>query len=319
MSRGAHAVLPSRAAQTALGLALVLTPVLTLAAVLTATGSAAWASVAALSVSSSLQLGAERLWPARPLAPHPPQRIAVEVFEGVVYGTILGVGTILAVAAAVRAAKSALGLPFVLEVNVWLQAISLVAIADFLDYFRHRHEHESNGLFWRVHSVHHSIREFSLLAGLTLHPLETLFTFASYGLVAGGLGLPLDATILGFTLAMIAMGAQHTNAPTRLGLLSNVLAHADGHRWHHDLALSSGRNVNYANVFALWDRLWGSFHPAVPFDGDYGIEPFRDAYPKDLIGRARMASARAYGAAEARARGAGPTQPVSPGSPFPAS
>ena len=28
-------------------------------------------------------------------------------------------------------------------------------------------------------SVHHSIRSFSLLSGLALHPLETVFTYAS--------------------------------------------------------------------------------------------------------------------------------------------
>jgi sterol desaturase/sphingolipid hydroxylase (fatty acid hydroxylase superfamily) len=280
---------PSRAVQTALGWLLLCAPAVVLFAVQSSSGSAALAAVSALSLSSTIQLVGERYWPARPLAPHTGAQLAVEGFQGLVYGMVLGVSTIFAASSFVSLVKSALGFSFVLALPVWGQALVLVVVADFLDYFRHRHEHESDGLFWRVHSVHHSIREFSLVAGLAVHPLEPVFTFASYGFVAGLFGLSSDATILGFTIAMIAMGAQHANTCSRLGWLSNVVAHIDGHRWHHDMALSTGRNVNYANVFSIWDRLWGTFQPAAPFDGDYGIEPFRDDYPKDLIGQAKMA------------------------------
>lgn len=286
--------IPSRAAQIALGLTLLCAPALVLFAVHTNSGSAIPAAVAALSLSSTIQLVGERFWPARPLATHSGKRLAVEAFQGIVYGVVLGVGTIFAGAALVSAGKRALGISFALDLSIWGQALILVVVADFLDYFRHRHEHESDGLFWRVHSVHHSIREFSLLAGLAVHPLEAVFTFASYGFVAGLLGLSSEATVLGFTIAMIAMGAQHANTFSRLGWLSNVIAHIDGHRWHHDMALTAGRNVNYANVFSLWDRLWGTFQPARPFDGEYGIEPFRDAYPTDLVGQAKMALASEY-------------------------
>ena len=108
----------------------------------------------------------------------------------------------------------------------------------------------------------------------------------------------------GFTIAMIAMGAQHANTCSRLGWLSNVIAHIDGHRWHHDMALSQGRNVNDANVFSLWDRLWGTYQPALPFGGEYGIEPFRDAYPRDLVGQAKMGLASEYARRERSSGGA---------------
>jgi sterol desaturase/sphingolipid hydroxylase (fatty acid hydroxylase superfamily) len=283
----------------AIGLTLVFAPLATLAVVMSLTGSSVLASASALSLSPALQLAAESRWPARRVPPPVPGQRRREILQGVVYGTVLGVGTVLAVAGLVGAAKRALGFTASSGFAPWSEALILVVVADFLDYFRHRHEHESNGLFWRVHSVHHSLRHFSLLTGLVLHPLEPVFTFASYGLVAGLFSFSFDGTVLGFTLALIAMGAQHTNTPTRLGLLSNVLAHADGHRWHHDLALSTGRNVNYANVFSIWDRLWGTFQPAAPFAGEYGIEPFRDAYPAGLIEQARMALPGDYARAEA--------------------
>jgi len=283
----------------ATGLVLVFAPMALLAAVYQSTGSALLASLLALSLSPAMQLVFERLRPERSIPPKPPGALGVEAFQGIVYGTVFGFGTAFGLWWLVASLRTAAGIAWTPGGEPWLPAVALVVGADFLDYFRHRHEHESNGLFWRVHSVHHSIRHFTLLTGLALHPLEAVFTYVSYGLVAGLLGLSFDATLLGLTLALLVMGAQHTNTATTLGPLARVLAHADGHRWHHDIALGAGRNVNYANVFSLWDQLWGSFHAPHPFAGEYGIEPFRDAYPRDLLGQARMASARGYAEAEA--------------------
>ena len=116
------------------------------------------------------------------------------------------------------------------------------------------------------------------------------------------LGLPPDALLLGFALALIVMGAQHTNVPSSLGWLSRMPAHTDGHRWHHDIDLEAGHNVNYANVLALWDRLWGTDFLPRDFDGEYGITPFRDAYPRDLPGQALIVLPHRYAQAEAEAR-----------------
>lgn len=150
--------------------------------------------------------------------------------------------------------------------------------------------------------MHHSIRSFFLLTGLALHSLETVFTYASYGLVAGVLGLPVDALLVGFALALIVKGARYTNVPSSVGRLSLVLAHADGHRWHHDIGLEAGRNMNYANVFTLRDRLQGTHYMPRDFDGEYGITPFCDAYPRHLLGQVLIILPQRYPQAEAAAR-----------------
>lgn len=285
-----------------MGLVLVFGPIALLVAVFGATGSSVLASGLALSFSPALQIVAERRWPARSLPARTARQLRVEAFQGLVYGTLFGFGTAFGLWWLVLELRQAFGIGFTLAGDPWIPALALVGIADFFDYFRHRHEHESNGLMWRVHSVHHSIRHFSLLTGLAIHPLEAVFTYISYGLVAGVLGASFDAMLLGLTLALLVMGAQHTNTATSLGGLSRILAHADGHRWHHDIALGAGRNVNYANVLSLWDQIWGSFHAPCDFGGEYGIEPFREAYPADLVGQARMAMGGYYAEIEARSR-----------------
>lgn len=291
-----------------LGAILVFGPIAVLVVVYHSTGSAAWAAALSLTASPLLQVLAEARWPVDPAIVRSRRQLGVEIFQGIFYGGLLGVGVVFALWRGIIALRDALGVEVSLAGGVWLQALALVVIADFFDYFRHRHEHESSGLFWRIHSVHHSIRRFSLLSGLALHPLETVLTYASYGLVAGALGLPLDALLLGFALALIVMGAQHTNVASSLGRLSSVLAHTDGHRWHHDIALEAGHNVNYANVFSFWDRLWGSYYAPRDFDGEYGITPFRDAYPKGLLEQLFIVLPGRYARAEASARAPSPAR-----------
>lgn len=67
------------------------------------------------------------------------------------------------------------------------------------------------------------------------------------------------------------------------------------------IELEAGYNVNYANVLALRDQLWGTFHAPRDFDGEYGITPFRDAYPQEL-------AERSGGAKSGPARAAQPAQ-----------
>ena len=291
----------SQVPRIVVGSTLVFGPIAILVTVFAMTGSAVIASIASLGASPVLQFVAERRWPRHELPARSRRQIATDAFLGIVYGSLLGVSVIFGLWWAVQSLRVSMGIELAVAGSVWTQAAVLVVVADFIDYFRHRHEHESSGLFWRVHSVHHSIRGLSLLDGLALHPLESVFTYASYGVVAGALGLSFEGTLIGFTLALIIMGAQHTNTDSSLGPLSSVLAHTDGHRWHHDIALESGRNVNYANVFSAWDRLWGSYYAPRDFDGEYGITPFWDAYPKTLFEQALIVLPGRYSRAESEA------------------
>ena len=299
----------SPAGRVGVGLTLLLGPIAALVGVLATTGSAVWAASAALTVSPLLQLSAEAKWPLHRDAQKRPGQLRIEIFQGIVYGALLAITVMLGLWWLMLQLRAAIGIQVVLGGGLWVQAIVLVVLADFLDYFRHRHEHESSGVFWRVHSVHHSIRGFTLLTGLAIHPLETLFTYFWYGVLAGAMGLSFEAMLVGFALALIVMGAQHTNTDSSLGWLSYVFAHTDGHRWHHDLALESGRNVNYANVLTLWDLLWGSYYAPRDFDREYGIRPFWDEYPKGLKEQLWIVSGRRYKAAEAAARFANPPTP----------
>ena len=54
---------------------------------------------------------------------------------------------------------------------IWIQAVLMVLVVDFLRYWLHRAAHENNTL-WRLHSVHHSVEQLYWLNTARFHPFE---------------------------------------------------------------------------------------------------------------------------------------------------
>jgi len=53
---------------------------------------------------------------------------------------------------------------------LWLQAIGIIVIGDFIGYWVHRYTHQ--GWWWRVHAVHHSSPQLDWLAAARVHPFN---------------------------------------------------------------------------------------------------------------------------------------------------
>ncbi len=135
-------------------------------------------------------------------------------------------------------------------------ALGLV-LADLAGYVKHRLFHTK--LLWPMHAVHHSSVDVDWLSNDRMHPLEsvltTLFQF-----------LPLQ--VLGFPPLVIFMVTlfrrthsiwEHTNTDVSYGPLDRVFVSPAFHRWHH----SSDKelvDMNYANVFSLFDVVFGTYH-----------------------------------------------------------
>jgi len=145
--------------------------------------------------------------------------------------------------------------------------VLLVPCEDLCYYAFHRSHHEVRFL-WAAHVNHHSSERYNLSTALR-QSWTTPFTGPVFW-------VPL--ALLGFHPLMI-LGAQaisliyqfwiHTERIGRLGPLEWVMNTPSHHRVHH------GANVeyldrNYAGIFIIWDRLFGSFEPErAPVD--YGL------------------------------------------------
>jgi len=157
------------------------------------------------------------------------------------------------------------------QAPMWAQVLLAGLIKDLGLYAMHRASHVS-GFLWRLHAIHHGPERLYWLNGGRRHPLSAL--------VLAGPGL-LTLLVLGAT--PIAVGAwmsfmsvhlafQHANLDYRLGPFRHLLGVAEMHRWHHKREFEDAQ-VNFGEVFLIWDRLFGSFHdaPRSPGKGEVGL------------------------------------------------
>jgi sterol desaturase/sphingolipid hydroxylase (fatty acid hydroxylase superfamily) len=137
----------------------------------------------------------------------------------------------------------------------WITAFLLV---DLAYYWFHRASHRVS-FIWATHVVHHQSEEYNLAVALRQSWLQGFLSMFVYFPLAT-LGFPLRVALGAIALNTIGQFWIHTRAIGRLGPLEWFLNTPSHHRVHH------GRNPkyldkNYAGVFIVWDRLFGTFKP----------------------------------------------------------
>jgi sterol desaturase/sphingolipid hydroxylase (fatty acid hydroxylase superfamily) len=148
---------------------------------------------------------------------------------------------------------SRLALPRVSGAPGWLFVVIGLMAIDATDWLVHLVNHKVNPL-WRLHAVHHSQEEVSVLTTFRAHPLVHLsFVFAA----VPGFVLASNAATPAFLMTAYAcLGAlPHANLRWSYGPLGRIFSSPAYHRAHHR---STGRlDVNLGVVFSLWDVLSG--------------------------------------------------------------
>lgn len=129
---------------------------------------------------------------------------------------------------------------------------------DLAFYWSHRKSHEVN-LLWAGHVVHHSSEEYNLTVALRQSSLHGLFTWIFY-LPLAVLGMPWEMFVACYGLNLVYQFWIHTREIGRLGVLEWFLNTPSHHRVHHGVN-PKYQDRNYAGVFIIWDRLFGTFTP----------------------------------------------------------
>ena len=138
----------------------------------------------------------------------------------------------------------------------WLAWVAALLVYDHQYYWWHRVSHRSN-LVWATHVVHHQSEDYNLAVALRQAWFSSLSSFFFY-LPLAVLGVP---PVMFITVALIDLLYQfwiHTELIGKLGPLEWVLNTPSHHRVHHGV---DPRYVdkNYAGIFIVWDRLYGTF------------------------------------------------------------
>lgn len=140
---------------------------------------------------------------------------------------------------------------------LWLQAIEMLVIGDFIAYWLHRAFHGRQ--LWRFHAVHHSSTHLDWLSSVRLHPVNdwlTRWVQASALIVLGFSPVAVAAYVPFLTFYAIAL---HANVSWGFGPFRALVASPRFHRWHHT-SEDEGLDKNFAGLFPWIDRLFGTYY-----------------------------------------------------------
>jgi len=143
-----------------------------------------------------------------------------------------------------------------IEEGLAVYLIAFIAL-DFSGYWIHRIQHTTN-VFWNAHIIHHSSEEFNLACALrqSISVFFKLFTF--FLLPAALLGVPGNVIAIVAPLHLFIQFWYHTQHIDRMGILEKIIVTPSHHRVHHAIN-PEYIDKNYAQVFIVWDKLFGSF------------------------------------------------------------
>ncbi|TGY90568.1 sterol desaturase family protein [Marinicauda algicola] len=143
----------------------------------------------------------------------------------------------------------------------WWAFVLAFVLDDFVYYWSHRFAHTVRW-WWADHVVHHSSQHYNLSTALRqpwLSPLTLKFIFFGSWLV-----------LIGFPPAMVAfVGALnlvyqfwiHTEVVGKLPAPIEAVMNTPSHHRVHHATNPRYLDRNYAGVFIVWDRMFGTFEP----------------------------------------------------------
>ncbi len=165
----------------------------------------------------------------------------------------------------------------------WVQALLGLMIVDLGLYAVHRASH-GLGWLWKLHAIHHSPHRVYWVNGQRRHLVHELLEGAPGLVVLFVLGAPAAVYATAIAIVTLHLFMQHANIAYALGPLRSVFAGAELHRWHHQRRWHDVQG-NYAAVFAIWDRLFGtSLGDRGEAPADVGMDDEPDL-PNDYVGQ----------------------------------
>lgn len=146
---------------------------------------------------------------------------------------------------------------FDMPVNVWTIAAAFV-VDDFFYYWFHRIAHERRW-FWASHVIHHSSQHYNLTTALRQ-------TWTGFFSLSFAFSIPM--VLVGFHPAVIFFVGGinlvyqfwiHTEAIDRFPRWFEAIMNTPSHHRVHHATNADYLDSNYAGVFIIWDRMFGTF------------------------------------------------------------
>jgi sterol desaturase/sphingolipid hydroxylase (fatty acid hydroxylase superfamily) len=155
-----------------------------------------------------------------------------------------------------------------LAANPLASLLLYVIIIDFCEYWRHRLQHRVHW-WWQLHALHHAQRDMTFWSDDRNHILDEIIAAFWMAAIALLIGVPPAQFPLVIFATKFIESLSHANLRWNFGLLKYLFVSPQFHRVHHAIGWGhegAKSGVNFAVVFAFWDKL-------------FGTADFRDEYP----------------------------------------
>jgi alkylglycerol monooxygenase len=149
----------------------------------------------------------------------------------------------------------------------WLIWCLVLVLFDFLYYWFHRCSHRLN-LFWMFHVVHHQSEEYNLSVALRQSAFGGLVSWVFY-IPLALIGVPVWIYVATYSINLLYQFWIHTKVVDRMGFLEKFMNTPSHHRVHHGYD-KEYLDKNYAGMFIVWDRMFGTFEEEVK-EPRYGL------------------------------------------------
>ena len=157
---------------------------------------------------------------------------------------------------------------------VWLLCFAGV---DLGYYWAHRSYHHHN-LLWGAHVPHHSSEEFNYTVALRQGAFEPLVSWIFYQPLAV-IGFPPVMFLVVSALNTLYQFLPHTQAVDRLPRWYEAVMNTPSHHRVHHGCDPKYLDRNYAGMFIVWDKLFGTFQPEEEAPTYGTVEPLNSWNP----------------------------------------
>lgn len=156
-----------------------------------------------------------------------------------------------------------------------------IFLGDFIGYWRHRFEHSR--ILWPSHRVHHTDEHMTWLTLQRFHPVNfftTMIIDTSFLIL---MGIPPYAVVANNMVRNYYGYFIHADLPWTYGKWSRVFVSPAMHRWHH-AANPNAYHTNFATVFSIFDRAFGTYRVPGACDEPLGVkDSFGKSFAAELL------------------------------------
>lgn len=168
----------------------------------------------------------------------------------------------------VDAAVPWLRLEAIAQAPLWLKLPIVMVVVDFCAYWLHRWKH-AWPVLWQFHKVHHSQSELSVFTRFRFPMLDRLLDMVvlfPIGVITGSVVLPLVL----YLCVSLRSCLEHSGQNWTYGPLGWLIVSPSFHGTHHSAA-PEHIDRNFAGIFAIWDRIFGTYVPRGDKPLTYGL------------------------------------------------